>query len=135
MAIKWNENLAVGVSEIDNQHQELFERMNQLLEACNQGKGKEAVGDMINFLEDYVVEHFAAEEKLQKASNYPEYAAHKAMHNECLNNVAKLKQQLELNGPTLPFVIAVNKTVVDWLTTHISKVDKGLGLYLHKNKA
>lgn len=132
MAIKWNETLAVGVAEIDNQHKELFERMNQLLEACNQGKGKLAVSDMITFLEDYVLEHFAAEEKLQRTSGYPDYAAHKAMHVDYLKSVATLKQQLEQHGPTLPFVISVNKTVVDWLTNHISKVDKGLGLYLQK---
>jgi len=132
MAIKWNETLAVGVKEIDEQHKELFERMNQLLEACNKGKGKEAVGNVIDFLQAYVVEHFAAEEKLQKASGYPEYATHKAMHTEYLNNVANLKHQLDLHGPTLPFVITVNKTVVDWLTTHISKVDRGLGQFLQK---
>lgn len=130
MAIKWNDTLAVGVGQIDEQHKELFDRMNQLLEACNQGKGKESVRGMIGFLEDYVVEHFTAEEKLQKASAYPQYEAHKAMHAEYLRNVADLKAKLEEHGPTLPFVITVNKTVVDWLTNHIGKVDKGLGLYL-----
>lgn len=134
MAIKWNINLAVGVAEIDSQHQELFERMNQLLEACNHGKGKQAVGDMISFLESYVVEHFSAEEKLQISSGYPEYAGHKAMHAECLSAVANLRKQLDQHGPTLPFVISVNKTVVDWLTTHISRADRSLGLYLQNAK-
>lgn len=135
MAIKWNETLAVGVGQIDEQHKELFERMNELLESCNQGKGKDAVRHMIGFLEEYVVEHFTAEEKLQKASGYPQYEAHKAMHAEYLRNVADLRNRLDEHGPTLPFVIAVNKTVVDWLTTHIAKVDKGLGQYLQsKNK-
>jgi hemerythrin len=44
MAIEWTDDLAVGIVEIDNQHKELFHQINQLLEACNQGKGKETVG-------------------------------------------------------------------------------------------
>lgn len=135
MPIKWSENLAVGVGQIDDQHKELFERMNELLESCNQGKGKDAVRPMIGFLEDYVVAHFTAEEKLQKSSGYPQFAAHKAMHTEYLRNVADLKTKLEEHGPTLPFVITVNKTVVEWLSNHIAKVDKELGQYLQsKNK-
>ena len=30
------EDLATGVNKIDNQHKELFKRINNLLEACNQ---------------------------------------------------------------------------------------------------
>jgi hemerythrin len=130
MAIKWNENLAVGVSEIDEQHRELFDRLNKLLEACNQGKGKEAVASMIDYLEAYVVKHFSAEEKLQRASGYPQFKAHQAMHAEFMQKAAGLKAKLEEQGPALPFVITVNKTVVDWVTNHISKADRDLGQYL-----
>ncbi len=130
MAIKWHESLAVGVAEIDGQHQELFRRLNQLLEACNQGKGKESAREMVTFLQEYVVEHFAAEEKLQRQSGYPGYAAHRAQHAEFMIAAGELKFTLEEQGPTLPFIITVNKVIVDWLTQHISKMDKDLGRYL-----
>ena len=58
MAIQWNEELATGVLEIDNQHKEIFARINRLLEASSQGKGKQEVGRMIDFLGDYVISHF-----------------------------------------------------------------------------
>jgi hemerythrin len=130
MAIKWNETLAVGVSEIDEQHRGLFDMLSRLLEACNQGKGKETVGSMIDFLEDYAAKHFSAEEKLQIASGYPQYKAHQGMHREYLQNVAGLRAKLEEQGPTLSFVITVNKTVVDWITNHIKKADRELGQHL-----
>lgn len=60
--IDWTEDLSVGVAEIDRQHQELFFQVNQLLEACHQAKGKEAVGKIVGFLENYVVRHSAKEE-------------------------------------------------------------------------
>ncbi|MBT9136793.1 MAG: Bacteriohemerythrin [Firmicutes bacterium] len=130
MAIKWHESLAVGVAEIDEQHQELFRRLNQLLEACNQGKGKESVRELVTFLQEYVVLHFAAEEKLQRLSGFPEYALHRAKHAEFMRAAGQLKFTLEEQGPTLSFIIAVNKVVVDWLVQHISKMDKDLGRFL-----
>lgn len=130
MPVKWNETLAVGVTQIDEQHKELFERMNNLLEACNKGKGKEAVRPMIAFLEEYGLEHFRDEEQLQKAAGYPQYEQHRQMHSDFLRNVRLLNAKLEEHGPTLPFVIEVNTTVVNWLTAHISKVDKELGAFL-----
>ena len=39
-----------GVDKIDEQHKVLFERINDLIEACNQGKGKETVAELITFL-------------------------------------------------------------------------------------
>lgn len=130
MAIKWHESLSVGVSEIDQQHQELFRRLNQLLEACNQGKGKESVRELVNFLQEYVVEHFATEERLQKQHGFPGYAEHRAKHAEFMRAAGELKFTLEEQGPTLPFIIAVNKVVVDWLAQHISKMDKEFGRFL-----
>jgi hemerythrin len=130
MAIKWHESLSVGVPEIDQQHQELFRRLNQLLEACNQGKGKESVRELVNFLQAYVVEHFAAEEKLQKQHGFPGYAEHRAKHADFVRAAGELKFTLEEQGPTLPFIIAVNKTVVDWLVQHIGKMDKEFGRFL-----
>lgn len=130
MPIKWHESLSVGVAEIDEQHQELFRRLNQLLDACNQGKGKDSVRELVGYLQAYVVEHFAAEEKLQRLSGYPDYAAHRAKHAEFMRAAGDLKFTLEEQGSTLPFIIVVNKVVVDWLVQHIGKMDKDFGRFL-----
>ena len=55
MAIKWSPEYAIDVEIIDNQHKELFNAVNNLLEACSQGKGKEEAGKILQFLENYVV--------------------------------------------------------------------------------
>ena len=41
MSIEWSNSLATGVTEIDDQHREIFNRVNRLSEACSEGKGKE----------------------------------------------------------------------------------------------
>jgi len=128
--IKWTEELATGSAEIDQQHQEIFRRISSLLEACQEGKGREEVCRVLGFLDDYVVTHFGDEESYMLEHKYPGYAEHKAMHVEFTKNYILLKKQVETEGTGLNTVLATNRLVVDWLTNHIRKVDKQLGAFL-----
>lgn len=130
MAIEWTKELATGVPIIDDQHKELFRMINNLLEACSRGRGKEEILSVIHFLEDYVVSHFSEEEQHMQQSNYPAYANHKAQHEEFRRNFASLKQLFETEGPGVYVVIKTNHVVIDWLTAHIKRVDKDFGAFL-----
>lgn len=133
MPIEWTKELATDIDEIDNQHKELLKRINTLLDACTQGKGKDEIGKVLKFLDDYIVEHFNAEEAIQrKCASYPDYQPHKALHDEFRKSFAELKKQFEAEGPGLPLVLRTNRTVVDWLVKHISRIDKELGKFLKK---
>ncbi len=130
MSVEWTNELATGIGVIDEQHKEIFRRIDGLLGACREGKGRDAVSGVLSFLENYVIEHFAAEEKIQRDYIYPEYKNHKAMHDAFMEDVAKLKQQFDKEGPSLTMVMSTNHIVVEWLVNHIKKVDKSLGDYL-----
>ncbi len=130
MAIQWTKDLSIGSEEIDNQHKELFKRINQLLDACNKGMGKEVANKTLIFLEDYIIIHFTAEENIQKRYNYPDYESHKSLHSKFIMEFNDLKKRFEAEGPTLPIVLQINRIVVDWLINHIKKVDKALGEFV-----
>jgi hemerythrin len=133
MAIQWTEDLSTGASDIDTQHKELFSRINRLLEACNQGQGRTEVGKTLSFLEEYVLIHFSTEEKIMLDHRYPEYAGHKAQHGHFMSTLDTLKQQFAKEGPSISIVLLTNRTVVDWLRSHIRKLDRDLGAFL-KNR-
>lgn len=128
--LKWSDELSIGVAEVDRQHRELIEHLNSLIEACNKGKGKEVVGDLMRFLDEYIVAHFRAEEELQRRYAYPSYEQHKDQHEEFLKSFQALKEQYGASGATLPLVISINRTVVGWLIDHVSKTDRAMGVYL-----
>ncbi|MBI3756011.1 MAG: hemerythrin family protein [Deltaproteobacteria bacterium] len=130
MAIQWTEALATGAADIDNQHKELFKRINSLFDACQQGKGKSEVMNVLKFLEDYIETHFSAEENLQRGHSYPDYPAHKAMHEQFRKEFYEFKKGLEKEGTTLSTVIQTNRLLSSWWTEHIGKVDKALGAFL-----
>ncbi len=130
MLIKWTPDLATGSSEIDNQHIELFERINSLLESMSRGKGREEVGKVITFLENYVVEHFGMEERYMNKLSYPGYSLHKGQHAQFLNEFSTIKRQFQNEGSSSLLAINIQRKVIDWLKNHISQVDKELGEFL-----
>ena len=130
MSIEWTRDLETGIDLIDDQHREIFKRVNRLSEACNEGKGKEEVMKLLLFLGDYVKEHFAAEEKLQVRYGYPGYASHKSQHTRFIADIARLGTAFKTEGATLSLVIMTNKTLTSWLLQHIGKTDKELGAFL-----
>lgn len=134
MGLQWTTMMAVGVDAIDSQHQQLFEQINRLLEACNRGKGKESIDQIVNFLEEYVVNHFQTEQELMQETHYPDYLKHKELHDQFIESLEKLKGQISNEGNTINIVILTNRMVVDWLNSHILNVDKELGKYLNSRK-
>jgi hemerythrin len=133
--VKWTEDLSTGIEKIDEQHKELFEKINDLVAAVRQSVCKYKIGDVIKFLEDYVVFHFGEEERYMLLFGYPDYPAHKAQHDKFIANFNELKKELPLlEGGKKPgsydLSVMTNQVVVDWILDHIAKVDKQLGEFL-----
>lgn len=135
MGIEWYEDLAVGVDTIDDQHKELFQRFDALLQACNDGRGQEEIIRLFMFLNEYVATHFREEEKLQRDCGYPELQAHRQEHSHFIGKLNDLEKEVVSEGASLPVVIKTNNVMVDWLINHISKTDKKIGEFLRCRKA
>lgn len=129
-ALQWNENLETKINWQDNQHKELFNKINDLLDAMGKGKSKDEVGNVFKFLENYVVFHFAEEEKQMTQFNFPGLNSHKTEHTKFKTTALDLKSQLEKEGPSATLAIKTQRILVDWLTNHIGKIDKILGEFL-----
>lgn len=130
MYAEFDDNLITGNEMIDNQHKELIEKINQLLEACEQSSGKIKAIQTLGYLADYTEYHFAEEEKLQEEISYPGIDAHKKQHEALRKVVAELHEMLdEEEGPTEAFVAQVQKNVIEWLYKHIQGFDRSVAEY------
>jgi hemerythrin len=130
MGFKWDQSLATGNNVIDQQHQELFRRMEKLVEATKNNEGKSVVSETIAFLEKYVIQHFDAEEQIQIASSYPEYDSHKGQHQQLLNDVVKLKREFETEGSNATMLVKSIASLGNWIQNHVKQKDKALAEYL-----
>lgn len=132
MGIEWRESLSIGVDEIDNQHKQLLSHFNQLLKACESGKGRGELKKLLDFLDKYSIKHFKDEESIQRLRKYPGYAAHKLEHESFIARLNDLKQEISTEGIALHHVMETNNLLLKWLTHHISTVDAQLGMFLKK---
>lgn len=130
MGIQWTNNLSIGIEKIDAQHKELFNMINNLLDAMSQGKGKEEVGKVFDFLEDYIRGLFTTEEKYMTQFNYPDYSHHVKQHIEFIKKFDDLKIIFKTATAGINVMISTNSLFGDWWRNHINKVDKDLGIFL-----
>lgn len=126
----WHESLSVGIAQIDEQHKEWFRRAENLFEAGKQGKAKEYIGEMLEFLDSYTKKHFADEERYMQQIGYPGLDEQKKAHAAFISQLAKLRDDYESSSGSISVIIAANKIVIDWLTKHISNLDRKIGEFV-----
>ena len=132
MRAEFTSNLVTGNKTIDEQHKELISKINDLLDAVETSQGQATAMRMLNFLNDYVVYHFEAEENLQKEVGYPGLADHQKQHAALKQTVADLTDMLtEEEGATPAFVEQLNKKVIEWLYKHIEGFDRSVAEYIY----
>lgn len=134
MALLWDKSWSIGVDKIDNQHKELIIRINKLVTAMKEGKGKVEVLNSLDFLEEYVITHFNDEEKIQKENNYPKYETQHKDHEKFKEVLKELRKTFETTGVSALFVINVQQNMSNWCRKHIIELDKDLGDFLMKGK-
>jgi hemerythrin len=131
----WDDSVKTGHEMIDEQHKQLFAAVNGLLRACRENKGNDELTRSLNFLSDYTIKHFFDEEQVQLKCKYPDYPAHKQLHENFKATVRDLKVQLIMKGPSEALINDVRAKIGDWLVTHIKGNDIKLGAYIQRQNS
>lgn len=134
MAMEWNASLRTGVDEIDEQHKELFRQANNLNAAMSQGKGRDEVGRLLDFLGKYVIDHFAQEEALMARWRCSMAEANKQAHRQFVARFNELRKQSG-EGANASVVIDIYNELTQWLVQHIRGIDAKLATYVDAQKA
>lgn len=131
MKAEFTNNLVTGNKIIDEQHRELISKINDLLAAIETSQGQATAIRTLNFLNDYVIYHFEAEENLQKEAGYPGLKEHQKQHAILRQTVADLTDMLTEEECASPaFMKQLNDKVIDWLYRHIEGFDRSVAEYL-----
>lgn len=130
----WTPALSVGVEMIDEQHKTWFDKAEKLFEAGRNRQAKEYIGELLEFLDSYTKKHFVDEEQYMLSINYPGYEAQKKAHDSFIEKLAQLKEEYNSSGGNLLVIINANKMVIDWLTNHISIMDRKIGEFVREQE-
>lgn len=131
MGVEWHTSLASGDDEIDGQHQEIFRRLQGLVDALEEGR-RDEIPRMFEFLGDYVVQHFGAEERAMASCAFPGTNVHRAAHARFVRELADLRRLYEGTGPSFAIAVKAATWVRGWLEAHIYGADRVFARYLRE---
>jgi hemerythrin len=119
--------MAVGDPLIDEQHRTLIQQLNRLVEAMVAGRGRQEVESSLDFLAQYVTDHFGYEEACTERQRCPVAGKNKEAHTRFVESFRQLRAKIRADGPSPALAIEVRRQLSDWLVNHIRKVDTQLG--------
>ena len=118
-----------GIPKIDEQHKELVNRINAVLNLGASSVTKDETEKTLKFLEEYAMKHFSDEEAIQVKCKYPKHDWHKQQHAGFMADIKKLKQEYLASGPTAKYTLELNNHMIQWIVKHIKTADREIGKY------
>lgn len=123
--VQWDETLSVGNEEIDRDHQALFELLEQLRSAAQDGQPEKIRLGILAELVRRTQAHFALEESVMTRIAYADAQAHCAEHRKLMAQVRELQDKVAQGDLSLS--LSVFQFLYGWLARHIEVRDKPLG--------
>ncbi len=125
--ITWDDELSVGIQEIDEQHKILIDLINRLFNEAVVKHNVAVANEILTELVQYTIIHFSVEESLFRIFNYPRYEKHKQQHEELKKQVITLKDKVEQGEEITTELISFLRS---WLKKHILHEDKKYSSFL-----
>jgi len=129
----WETRFILDIPQIDEQHEELIRRVNNLAITYNSEETRENVRNTILFLEEYVLTHFSTEEAFMNQSGYPALDEHHSIHENYTAQVNRLVFSIHGQDLTPELIAEANTLLVNWLSHHIDEEDRKFADWFHQH--
>jgi hemerythrin len=127
--VEWCNEFKIGIEEVDFEHQELIELINDSYkEAINEGSMM-AVVDYLGEIFAKISAHFALEEKEMRKLKYDQYEDHKQDHEKLLDSIRDIMDEYEDNS--ILDEKEFGQRLTDWFVNHFSTKDARLHKFLN----
>lgn len=124
----WKNTFAVGIEEIDEEHQQLFECLDAIMLSLNTPASKAQAAEALERLDLYTRTHFRVEECLMRLFDYPDIDAHKREHAAFIDKLAELRSRIVDEDVSK----AIAAFLTNWLVEHIKRADTAYVAYFRE---
>ena len=123
MSIQWSEDYATGINEVDDQHKCLFDLLDNFEQRLRGGEDPTKMVDVLDGLAEYAAKHFTFEEGCMDRCRCTAASVNKLAHKRFIRMVDGMIQQFRRETPGREEFEALHREVLDWLKSHICKID------------
>jgi len=128
--IKWKDDYKIGVPEIDEQHEKLFEICERAYELLKNDIFLDKYDKIVQILEElkeYTIYHFSFEEEYMKRIGYKKLLSQKVYHNDFIEKINTIDLKL-IDQKQDAAIMEVLDFVLKWIENHILLEDKKITL-------
>ena len=133
----WNESMRTGITSLDDQHKQLFQKFNEFSSIINMEDTIEmrlAAGEVLNFLQFYIIWHFKQEEAYMEKYHCPAGDENKDGHARFIAEFGNLYERWQTGKMDMEIVRETHTRLANWIAEHISQVDTRLLPYVQDAK-
>jgi len=126
--IKWKEDYKIGIPQIDEQHQKLFEICDRAYDLLKNRIYLDKYDKIIQILEElkeYTIYHFKFEEDYMQKIGYKKLLSHKVYHNDFIQKINTMDLE-KIDHKQDEAILEVLDFVLKWIENHILSEDKKL---------
>lgn len=131
--VTWDRLFSVSNKELDAQHKELINFMNEVYERLENSVNIGDYSDFFDKLKKHASEHFSTEEKYFSKSSYKDAAPHAKQHAQIKAQIARLEEEFN-ECPSTEKVFATLQFLDDWLFKHMMLSDKKYEEHIKNHK-
>ena len=129
--MKWKENYATGVPEVDKHHRSLFAFSEEIRETLENGFGEKTYDLFLEFLKSYCEVHFDFEEKCMLAHLCPVADRNRKEHVSFSRLIEQEELDYRIHGFDRQRALVLTNMIDQWLDSHICRIDHQLKEYLN----
>jgi hemerythrin len=130
--LKWSASHAVFVTEIDDEHKEIFAALSNLRGALSGGSPVSEIRELTEHLTACIVGHFAHEERIMRAARYGSMNWHKRQHDAAGKKVGQFVRQIDQGDSQAG--VALVEYLTSWLHEHTRLADRMMGAFLRNHR-
>jgi hemerythrin-like metal-binding protein len=133
--IDWKPEFAVGIDDVDVEHQELIALINEVYENLQrQDVNKRQVTDALGEIHARIAAHFALEEHIMQQAHYDQLAEHKADHDLLLGDIVDIIERYEADA-YFKYEEVLSEHLRDWFSVHFQTHDARLHALFSNERA
>jgi hemerythrin len=118
--MEWTQELETGIKEIDSQHRQFVNLINELDDAI-QTSNADGIKHVIEGVLNYTITHFEFEEELMQKAGFSSLKSHQQSHEFFMRKVAVLRGKFNAGENVSLLLLSMLK---GWLVNHIKGEDR-----------
>lgn len=123
--VEWRDDFRTGIPSIDFEHEHLIALINDLHQEAQNASGKAGIEAALGDIHAAVSSHFALEEKIMRDIGYELYGAHKAEHDQLLDEIREIMEQVHADR-SFDYRSTLKNQLRDWFAIHFRGADARL---------